>query len=435
MLTRETSTPSELHGKEFRWGVTDSSLSAEGVAPAADWSRWEDDGRVSTSGAGAGFASDYVDDLRLAAALGFTDIRITIEWARLEPRPGVLDGRALEQARSILSSAVDIGIQPWVTLVNGTLPGWFVDDEGGFAETSSRSSWWARHVDRTAEALEDLTAGWVPIEDPIGSTVRGHLLGVRPPGRTNPEKARVVLEGALEANFDACRLLQSGNAPVMGVFAAPSIFAALPDDGIGHDQSSSKNNNLEREQALHWKRVLWDSWLRALADGELAWPWRTPTDRPELAGAFDLIGLVGDHPVRVDASGTPGPYPPNARVDATGAAPLPEELGVVLRQIHHRLNGRDLVVAGWGVSTTDDEWREEMLRDVIAQIESAVEDGIPVVGLFHDSLLDGYATAGWGTAPGFAGPRGLVTRDRRLKDSGRWLSEQITGRPAAPSFS
>ena len=64
---------------DFRWGVTDSSLSAEGVAPAADWSRWERDGRVPVSGDGAGFASDYEYDLRLAAALGFLDVRITIE--------------------------------------------------------------------------------------------------------------------------------------------------------------------------------------------------------------------------------------------------------------------------------------------------------------------------------------------------------------------
>jgi beta-glucosidase/6-phospho-beta-glucosidase/beta-galactosidase len=107
----------------------------------------------------------------------------------------------------------------------------------------------------------------------------------------------------------------------------------------------------------------------------------------------------------------------------------------MLRRVHDRLDGRDLVVAGWGVSTTDDDWRDELLRDVVAQVESAADDGVPVVGLFHDALLDGYATAGWGTVPGFAGPRGLVTRDRQLKESGRWLSERITGRPAPASLS
>ena len=424
---------------DFLWGVTDSSLSAEGVAPTADWSRWERDGRVPTSGDGAGFAIDHADDLRLTATLGFTDVRITVEWARLEPRPGVVDSDALDQAREVLAAAVEAGLRPWVTLVHGTLPGWFADDERGFAEPTSRSNWWARHVDRTAEALEDLAAGWVPIEDPIGSAVRGHLLGIRPPGRTDPEAARVAVEGALEATFEAWRLLQSGDAPVMGVFGAPSVFAASPEGATGENQVRSQAGqqalDLARDQALHWEQVLWDPWLRALSDGEMAWPWRSPVDRPELADAFDLVGVVVDHPVAVDGDGTTWPYPAGARVDATGSAPLPEELGVALRRIHDRLDEQKLVVAGWGVSTTDDDWRNELLHDVVAQVESAAADGIPVVGLFHDALLDGYSTAGWGPVPGFAGPRGLVTRDRRLKESGRWLSEHITGRSPAGSLS
>jgi hypothetical protein len=93
--------------------------------------------------------------------------------------------------------------------------------------------------------------------------------------------------------------------------------------------------------------------------------------------AFDLVGVVVDHPVAVDGDGTTWPYPAGARVDATGSAPLPEELGVALRRIHDRLDEQKLVVAGWGVSTTDDDWRNELLRDVVAQVESAAADGIP----------------------------------------------------------
>ena len=137
---------------DFRWGAGASSLSTEGVAPAADWSRFERDGRVPLSGDGAGFASDHVEDLRLAAAIGLTDVRITAEWARLEPRPGTVDGDALDRIRAVLVAAVEAGLRPWVTLVHGTLPGWFVDDEGGFAEASARDRWWSQHVDRTAEA-------------------------------------------------------------------------------------------------------------------------------------------------------------------------------------------------------------------------------------------------------------------------------------------
>jgi len=420
---------------EFRWGATESSLSAEGVAPAADWSRWERDERVPRSGDGAGLASDHAEDLRLAAAIGLTDVRITAEWARLEPRPGVVDGDALDRLRAILGSAVDAGLRPWVTLVHGTLPGWFADDEGGFADGTSRDRWWSRHVDRTAEALEDLAAGWVPVDDPIGNALRGHLLGVRPPGRTDPVAARDHVEGALAAAFEGSRLLSSGDAPVMGVFGAPTVFAGVPAGTSAGDATAARLRDRARDRADEWRCVLWDPWLRALADGELAWPWRGPVERQDLAGAFDLVGLVADHPVAVDPDGMPGPYPLGARADAAGSAPLPEELGVALRAVHDRLGDRDLVVAGCGVASPDDDWRDEVLQGVVGQVEAAHADGVPVVGLFHDSLLDGYATSGWGSPPGFAGPRGLATRERRLKESGRWLCQRITGRPAPAELS
>ena len=87
------------------------------------------------------------------------------------------------------------------------------------------------------------------------------------------------------------------------------------------------------------------------------------------------------------------------------------------------------------MATIDDDWRDEILQGVVGQVESAHDDGVPVVGLFHDSLLDGYTTSGWGPVAGFAGPRGLVTRERRLKESGRWLCHRITGRPAPSELS
>lgn len=420
---------------DFRWGATESSLSAEGSAPAADWSRWERDDRVPQSSDGAGFASDHIEDFRLAAAIGLTDVRVTAEWARLEPQPGVIDGDALDQLRYVMVAAKDAGLRPWVTLVHGTLPGWFADDEHGFADSASLDRWWSRHVDRTAEALEDLAAGWVPIDDPIGTAVRSHLLGTRPPGRTDPVVARNQVEGALEASFEGWRLLSSGDAPVMGVFGIPTIFDVT---SRGNETSSATRDQLREQagkRASEWRSVLWEPWLRALADGELAWPWRAPVDRPELAGAFDLVGLVADHPLGIHPDGTLGPYPADARVDAGGTAPLPEELGVALRAVNDRLENHDLVVAGCGVATTDDDWREEILQGIVGQVESAHADGVPVTGLFHDSLIDGYTTSGWGPVAGFTGPRGLITRDRRLKQSGRWLCQRITGSPAAAHLS
>jgi beta-glucosidase len=386
---------------DFAWGTTSSSLQTEGAAPAADWSAWERQGRVPASGDGNGWATNHGDDAQLLRSLGCNALRITIEWARLEPEPGRVDDDRVEHERRVLETVRAAGLTPWLTLHNGTLPGWFADDAGGFRDERARGYFWPRHIDRCAEWFEDLAGGWVPIEDPIGWAVRGFLLGTRPPGRKDPEAARNAIVGALEANHLAWRLLQAGRAPVMTVLGLPPIRAAGPD---------------ARAEASRWDRVLWHTPLRARREGVLEVPGGAELERADMAGAFDFVGVAYDHPLRVDADGTLLPDPSGARTDATGFAPNPEQLGEVLRRVAEEAGGAPVVVAANGVATTDDDWREELLRASIDQVRLAIADGVDVRGYFHDTGIDGYDGV-----LGFDAPRGLVARDRRIKPSGRYL--------------
>ena len=79
------------------------------------------------------------------------------------------------------------------------------------------------------------------------------------------------------------------------------------------------------------------------------------------------------------------------------------------------------MVAGHGVATADDEWREEHLKAAVRTIDQARADGASVVGYFHDTGIDGYeGPYGYGTS------RGLVARDRTVRDSGLWLRHHLT---------
>ena len=95
------------------------------MAPAADWSTWERDRRAPRSGDGFGLHTDYRDDLQQYAALGCTDWRLTIEWARVEPEPGRIDNDALDRYRDILSFGRDVGRRNWLTLQSTSLPAWY----------------------------------------------------------------------------------------------------------------------------------------------------------------------------------------------------------------------------------------------------------------------------------------------------------------------
>jgi beta-glucosidase len=375
----------------FMWGAASSSVGVEGAAPTADWYAWERSRGLPPSGDGNGWATNHGDDAALLASLGIGALRVTVEWARLEPTAGHIDGQRVEHERRVLEAARDAGLQPWITLHHTALPGWFAEDEGGFRDERARNYFWPRHVDRCAEWFEDLAAGWVPIEDPVGWASRGFLAGSRPPGRTSPEVAHDALIGAFEANHAAWRILRGGNAPVMGVFELPNVRARPPAD----------------PDAAAWHRAPWDAPVRALHEGVLAAPGGAELERPEMEGAFDMVGVAYVHHPRGDGA----PFDASA-----GAA----ELSEAIRRLAEQVPDKPIVVAAHGLGTADDKKREALLRATLDELRLVVHDGIDLRGYFHDTGIDGYDFA-----TGFARPRGLVTRAREIKDSGHWLQELL----------
>jgi hypothetical protein len=183
----------------------------------------------------------------------------------------------------------------------------------------------------------------------------------------------------------------------MGVFGAPTVHAVTPGADLAR---------------RHWDQVLNGSWLGLLSDGELALPGRGVRRSDDWVGAFDLIGLRADPPVGVTDEGRLTAWPVGARIDGSGFAPEPDELSLVLERVHETLGDPTLVVAAHGVTTTDDDWRDELIRRTLAVIEGARHDGIDVRGYVHDTGIDGYD---WHR--GFAAPRGLIDRDRRPRPS------------------
>ena len=93
------------------------------------------------------------------------------------------------------------------------------------------------------------------------------------------------------------------------------------------------------------------------ADRDLTGVWTirslTPLERPELAGAFDVIGVTHDHPIAVDRTGAVHPYPADQRRTDTGFTPIANEIGELDSYLASELPDRDLVIAGHGVATAD----------------------------------------------------------------------------------
>ncbi len=385
-MTDERPTPSAL-----LVGLTTTALASFGAAEGSDWAGWEQTGRAPSSGQGNGATTRWHDDAELLASAGVTNVRVVIDWARVHPSAGALHQGALEAERERLGALASVGITPWVALHHASQPGWFVD-EGGFLDDKARSRHWPRFVDETAAAVGDLVGGWFPLLDPVGWAAAGHLVGVGPPGRRDPETFAKMVRATWFAWRDAYRQLR-GPAPVATAVALAPLHAA--DATIP-----------ARSRARRWDETTWGSLVSALRDGVVSVPGLAIEEVPDLRDSADLVGVIYRGGIDVPATGPLADYPGDAR------QPWVEGFAETLHRVAEELPDRPLLVAEHGVGTDDDEWRGELLRQTGDQLRVLRGEGVPVVGYFHRCAIDGYEPRSGTTVPW-----GLFDRDRNPRPS------------------
>ena len=381
----------------FWWGTGASSTQCEGAAPASDWARWERIGRAPPSGDGNGFSARYAEDFALLAENGLTHHRLSIEWARIEPRQGERDNDAVEHYRKVLEAARAAGIEPWACLHHFTLPGWFGDDLGGFHDEKAARYWWPRHVDFCAETFGDLVFGWKPMNEPVAYAVAGFLSGQFPPGRSDARDFRIALTNLHRANADAARLLRGTDAPVATIHNLSPVYAA--------DSSPEA-----RERAARVDEVIWQSWAE-----------------PELLDPFDVIGFSYYSALAVGADGAFGVYPDGAKVGPMGYAPWSGGLAEVLHRLADEHPDRPLLIDECGIGTDDDDWRATYLHECLDEVERAVADGIDLRGFFHWTAVDNYE---W--LHGYTVPFGVFDGDRNARHSLSVLRAASRGKDGPP---
>lgn len=248
-----------------------------GWAAASDWATWAATGRLADHGQGDGLRTVHADRLAAIAAAGITDVRLPVDWARLQPRPGRLEASALAWYDEVLRSAERAGLRVWAALFEGPAPGWFTD-ERGFADEATAGRAWPRWIELVAEALGDRVAGWMPLDDPVGWVAAAYLDATAPPGRHDPERHALALERLLVAWRDAWRILRGG----------PPVATWLR---LSHVRPAD-HTIPARQAARRRERLQWGVWLDALRDGRVDVPGRPARDLPDLAGSCDVLGAT-----------------------------------------------------------------------------------------------------------------------------------------------
>jgi beta-glucosidase len=373
----------------FLWGASTSPHQTEGNNTASDlWAieNQPDSPMAEPSGDTCDSLHRWPEDLDIVAGLGLNAYRFGIEWARVEPAPGLISQAMLGHYHRIITACLERSITPVVTLHHFTSPLWF-SAAGGWASPQAPELFgnYARAVAPILNGVEWACTINEPNMIAIMHTARNHPASEGRPPAGLPEPDALVSAALARAHRAARDQLAAVSGLKTGWTVANQDVQAI--DGAA-------------DRADQWRASREDQFL-------------------DSAAGDDFIGVQAYTRTVI---GPDGPLPPDeqTRQTLTGWEFYPPALEAAVRHTASRLAGMPILVTENGIATRHDPERLEYTCAALVGLSAAIDDGLDVRGYLHWSLLDNYE---WGSyQPTF----GLVAVDRNTfartpKPSARWL--------------
>jgi beta-glucosidase len=379
---------------DFLWGVATAGHQNEGDNTLSD--TWFLENVSPTvfrepSGKADNSYELWQRDLDLAAGMGLNAYRFSVEWARIEPEEGRFDEAALDHYEAVLDGAIERGLAPVVTFSHFTAPHWFAK-KGGWLDDDSADRF-ARFCDAVMARFGDRIAVAVTLNEPNLPRLLSWVLP-----EFVQELTRATLRAASEAagvqRYRAGNVVQREDYDAMeaGLTRAhlagkAAIKARRPDLRVGlsvavvDDVAAGDPTLRDRKRA-----EIYEHWLRLAADD-------------------DFVGVQNYERITYGPDG-PLPAPEGVPLNEMGTPVEPASLGGAVRYCCE-VAQVPVFVTEHGIGTDDDTLRVGFLAPSLAGLREAMDDGVPVIGYCHWTLLDNFEWVG-----GYTSHLGLHAVDR-----------------------
>jgi beta-glucosidase len=408
--------------KDFYWGAASAAMQSEGGNENNNWAEWAALGKTKDlPGRAVDFWNRYDQDFALARQLNLNAFRMSVEWSRIEPSPGVYSEEAIQHYRQILSAAHARGLTTFVTIMHFTTPLW-ASHQGGWTNPEI-PAWLERFTTQVAARLGDQIDYWITLNEPNVQMLTGYVAGVSPPGEQDLQHAILMYSNLIKAHGRAYHVIHDffpdakvGFAHHMRVFQPAQWWNPLDRIVAGF---ADRFWNTQILDAMTTGRLLLSIPFVAHHDEQLPW----------LAHTLDFVGVnyYTRNKIHFNLSSPTkfelAPPDPSGSYGDTGDEVYPE--GFYQTLLVASSYGKPVYVTENGMVDAADVRRKRYICDHLLQLNYALQDGADVRGYIHWSLTDN-----WEWIYGF-GPRcGLVWIDysdlsRTVRPSGRLLSEII----------
>ncbi len=407
--------------KGFFWGTATAAHQVEGGNQANDWWAWEQIPGHIKNGDTSELACDhyrrFATDFDLLKSLDQNAHRLSLEWSRIEPRPGEFSAEALHHYREVLEALRARNIEPVVTMHHFTNPTW-VADRGAWEnpETADR---FAAFAERVVDAYADLARYWVTINEPTVVAYQGYIRGEWPPGKRYELRrvARVILT-LLRAHWLAYERVKARHPDLqLGVAHHIRIFDPargwMPQD---------------RVVAALFDRIFNRTTLKSLEQGRAVFPvtWAGRGRGPRPSQDFIGLNYYTRDLVKFNRRYSSELFGERVVIPGAPRSDLGWEIypdGLYRTLVSLRSQRLPILVTENGVADGRDAMRSEYLLSHLTAVRRAIDDGARVGGYFYWTSMDNFE---W--AEGYSAKFGLVacdpvTQQRTVRASARLYAE------------
>ncbi len=432
---------------DFLWGCATAAYQIEG-SPLADgagasiWQRFSHDPRLMAAKGDTGdVACDHynrmADDVAMMKRMGLKAYRFSVAWGRVLPDgTGKVNEAGLGFYERLVDTLLENGIEPLLTLYHWDLPA-ALDDRGGWLNRDS-ANWFADYGRVMFERLDGRVKKWVTLNEPWVITDGGYLHGALAPGHRNMFEAPIASRNLMRAHGAAVQAYREVGKHEIGLVV--NLEPKYPASDSPEDQAATARAD------AYMNRQYLDPAMKGGNPPELAgifgeaWADWSPED---LALSHQPIDFVGVNYYTRNVTKASDSWPlkaemvrqPLATYTTTDWEVFGQGLTDVLLWVKANYGDPAIYVTENGAAFYDppaatqgrveDPLRVAYLREHIAAVGKAIEQGARIKGYMLWSLLDNLE---WSL--GYSKRFGIVhvnfgTQERTLKDSAKLYGEVI----------
>lgn len=444
--------------KDFYWGTSVAAYQIEGA--------WQEDGKGlsvwdafsnkrgntylnQTANVSCDFYHRYEADLDNMQALGIRHFRFSLAWSRIIPQgTGHVNQKGIDFYNRLIDSCIRRGIEPWVTIYHWDLPQ-VLEQKGGWTNRHV-VDWFKDYSEVCLKHFGDRVKYWMVLNEPMVFTGAGYFLGIHAPGKRWLKNFIPAMHHAALCQAEGARIVKhyQPQAQVGTTFSCSYVtpFSDASRDIQAAHRVDALLNRLYIEPSLGMGYPVND--LPFLNRVE---KYFRSGDEKLLPFDYDFIGIqnytreVAKYSWWMPFVNADLVKAANRGIEPTlmGWEVYPECIYQMLHKFAAYPSVKKIIVTENGAAFPDkvennrvhDTKRTQYLKDHIAQVLRAREEGIRVDGYFVWTFMDNFE---W--AEGYRPRFGLVhidfdTQQRIIKDSGYWYRDWILQQKTIPNAS